>query len=73
MGIRGNVTRTNLAYAHEFRDWRVYEALGEVLIRKARRLYADDTNGLDLEEMVYAADSTTIELCLSMFLLGLAG
>lgn len=67
MGIRGNVTRTNLAYANEFRDWRVYEALGQVLIRKARRLYADDTNGLDLEEMVYAVDSTTIDLCLSMF------
>ena len=67
MGIRGNVTRTNLAYANEFRDWRVYEALGQVLIRKARRLYADDSNGLDLEEMVYAVDSTTIDLCLSMF------
>lgn len=67
MGIRGNVTRTNLAYANEFRDCRVYEALGQVLIRKARRLYADDTNGLDLEEMVYAVDSTTIDLCLSMF------
>jgi len=67
MGIRGNITRTNLAYANEYRDWRVYEALAQVLIRKARRLYADDTNGLDLSEMVYAIDSTTIDLCLSMF------
>jgi hypothetical protein len=67
MGIRGNITRTNLAYANEYRNWRVYEALGQVLIRKARRLYADDTNGLDLSEMVYAVDSTTIDLCLSMF------
>jgi len=67
MGIRGNITRTNLAYANEYRDWRVYEALAQVLIRKARRLYADDTNGLDLSEMVYAVDSTTIDLCLSMF------
>ncbi len=67
MGIRGNITRTNLAYANEFRDWRVYEALGQILIRKARKLYADDSNGLDLEEMVYAVDSTTIDLCLSMF------
>ena len=67
MGIRGNITRTNLAYANEFRDWRVYEALGQILIRKARRLYAGDSNGLDLEEMVYAVDSTTIDLCLSMF------
>ena len=67
MGIRGNITRTNLAYANEFRNWRVYEALGQILIRKARRLYANDTNGLDLAEMVYAVDSTTIDLCLSMF------
>ena len=67
MGIRGNITRTNLAYANEHRDWRVYEALGQVLIRKARRLYASDSNGLDLDEMVYAVDSTTIDLCLSMF------
>jgi hypothetical protein len=67
MGIRGNVTRTNLAYANEHRDWRVYEALGQILIRKARKLYAGDSNGLDLDEMVYAVDSTTIDLCLSMF------
>lgn len=67
MGIRGNISRTNLAYANEFWDWPVYEALGRILISKARRLYADDTNGLDLEEMVYAVDSTTIDLCLSMF------
>ncbi len=58
MGIRGNVTRTNLAYANEHRDWRVYEA---------RRLYAEDSNELDLEELVYAIDSTTIDLCLSLF------
>jgi hypothetical protein len=67
MGIRGNITRTNLAYANEFRDWRVYEALARVLIRKARGLYAEDTNGLDIEEMVYAVDASTIDLCLSMF------
>jgi hypothetical protein len=67
MGIRGNITRTNLAYANEHRDWRVYEALAQVLIRKARRLYAGDSNGLDLDEMVYAVDASTIDLCLSMF------
>jgi hypothetical protein len=67
MGIRGNVTRTNLAYANEHRDWRVYEALAPVLIRKARRLYREDSNGLDIDEMVYAIDSSTIDLCLSMF------
>jgi len=67
MGFRGNVTRTNLAYANEHRDWRVYEALGQVLIRKAQRLHTDDSDRLDLGEMVYAVDSTTIDLCLSMF------
>jgi hypothetical protein len=67
MGIRGNITRTNLAYANKHRNWRVYEALGHVLIRKARRLYAGDSNGLDLDEIVYAVDASTIDLCLSMF------
>lgn len=67
MGIRGNITRTNLAYANEHRDWKVYEALGHVLIRKARRLYADDSHNLDLDEIVYAVDASTIDLCLSMF------
>jgi hypothetical protein len=67
MGLRGNITRTNLAYANERRDWRVYEALAQVLIRKARRLYASDSDGLDLDELVYAVDSSTIDLCLSMF------
>lgn len=67
MGLRGSITRTNLAYANERRDWRVYEALAQVLIRKARRLYAGDSDGLDLDELVYAVDSSTIDLCLSMF------
>lgn len=67
MGIRGNITRTNLAYANEFRDWRVYEALGHVLIRKARQLYVNESDGLDIDEMVYAVDSSTIDLCLAIF------
>jgi len=67
MGIRGNITRTNLAYANEHRDWRVYEALAQILIRRARRLYVEDSNGLDIDEMVYAVDASTIDLCLSMF------
>lgn len=67
MGIRGNITRTNLAYANEFRDWRVYEALGQVLIRKARKLYVNESNGLDVDEIVYAVDSSTIDLCLAIF------
>ena len=67
MGLRGNITRTNLAYANEHRDWRVYEALAQVLIRKARRLYRKGSNGLDIDEMVYAVDASTIDPCLSMF------
>jgi hypothetical protein len=67
MGIRGNVTRTNLAYANELRDWRLFADLAQVLIRKARRLYAEEESGLDIDEMVYAIDSTTIDLCLTLF------
>ena len=67
MGFRGHVTRTNLAYANENRDWRVYAELAQVLIRRARRLYARDTHGLDIDEMVYALDASTIDLCLAMF------
>ncbi len=67
MGFRGNITRTNLAYANEHRDWRVYADLAQVLIRKAQRLYLDSTTGLDIDEMVYALDASTIDLCLAMF------
>jgi len=67
MGIRGNITRTNLAYANEHRDWRVYQALAQILIRKARKLYAEDSKALDIDEMVYALDASTIDLCLTMF------
>ncbi len=67
MGIRGNVTRTNIAYANENRPWQVYADLAQVLIRKARRLYHNDSTDLNLDEIVYALDSTTIDLCLSMF------
>ena len=67
MGIRGNITRTNIAYANENRNWKVYSDLAQVLIRKARKLYADDSNGLDIDEIVYALDASTIDLCLSMF------
>ncbi len=67
MGIRGNVTRTNLAYANEYRDWRIYAELAQILIRKARKLYANENTGLDIDEIVYALDASTIDLCLSMF------
>jgi hypothetical protein len=67
MGIRGKVSRSTLADANETRDWRIYSDFAQILINKARRLYADDDFGLELKETVYALDSSTIDLCLSVF------
>lgn len=67
MGLRGPVRRSTLADANEQRDWRLYADLAQYLIRKARRLYANEHLATDLEATVYAFDSTTIDLCLSLF------
>ena len=67
MGIRGNIARSTLADANENRDWRIYADFAQTLIHTARRLYANDDFGVELEETVYALDSTTIDLCLSLF------
>ena len=67
MGIRSAVSRSTLADANEGRDWRIYAEFGQRLIVQARTLYASDDLGLDLTNMVYALDSTTIDLCLSVF------
>jgi len=67
MGIRGKVSRSTLADANETRDWRIYSDFAQILINEARRLYADDDFGLELKETVYALDSSTIDLCLSVF------
>jgi hypothetical protein len=67
MGIRGKVSRSTLADANEIRDWRIYSDFAQVLIHEARRLYVDDDFGLELKETVYALDSSTIDLCLSLF------
>jgi transposase len=67
MGFRGTVARSTLADANEIRDWRIYGDFAQILIHKARTLYADTDFGLDLKETVYALDSSTIDLCLSMF------
>lgn len=67
MGFRGRVSRNNLAHANQHRDWRIYADFAQVLIAEARSLYAHDEFGLDLQETVYALDSTTIDLCLSLF------
>jgi len=67
MGIRTDVSRSTLAYANETRDWRIYADFAQVLIQVARRLYAQDDFGVELDQTVYALDSTTIDLCLSVF------
>jgi hypothetical protein len=67
MGIRGPVARSTLADANENRDWRIYADFAQVLIHTARSLYTHDEFGIDLDQTVYALDSTTIDLCLSLF------
>jgi hypothetical protein len=67
MGIRGTVSRSTLADANEQRDWRIYADFAHVLIREARHLYAGESFGVDLANTVYAFDSTTIDLCMSLF------
>jgi hypothetical protein len=67
LGLRGNVSRSALADANEERDWRIYYEFAQALIRIARQLYASEPIGVDISETVYALDSTTIDLCLSMF------
>ncbi len=67
MGLRGKVARSTLADANESHDWRIYADFAQVLIGIARPLYAHDPMGVDLEQSLYALDSTTIDLCLSLF------
>lgn len=67
MGIRGKVSRSTLAEANENRDWRIYAELAHHPIATARDLYSTDSFLADLDETVYALDSTTIDLCLSVF------
>jgi hypothetical protein len=67
MGIRSRISRSTLADANEKRDWRIYADFAQVLINIARDLYIDDDFGVELKEMVYALDSSTIDLCLSLF------
>jgi hypothetical protein len=67
LGFRGKVVRTTLADANESRDWRIFADFAQVLIRIARPLYADDPLGVDLDQSLYALDSTTIDLCLTLF------
>ena len=67
LGIRGEISRSVLADANRQRDWRIYHDLARLLIRRARALYANEPIGAELNETVYALDSTTIDLCLNLF------
>lgn len=67
MGIRGKVSRNTLAHANETRDWHIYSDFAHILFRAARTLYAKEPLGLHLKRTVYSLDSTTIDLCLSLF------
>ncbi len=67
MGIRGGVSRNTLSNANNARDWRIHAAFAQHLIHEARRLHRRDAHGLDIDSTVYALDSSTIDLCLSLF------
>jgi len=67
MGIRSKVSRNTIAHANEIRDWRIYADFAQVLIKIARELYAEEDFGLELDQTVYAFDSTILDLCLSVF------
>ncbi len=67
LGLRGGMSRNTLAHANQHRDWRLYADFAQALIRLARPLYADEDLGLELDNTVYALDSSTIDLCLSVF------
>lgn len=67
MGFRSPIKRSTLADANEGRDWHIWADLAALLIRRARKLYCNDSFGVDLANTVYALDATTIDLCLSLF------
>ena len=67
LGIRDTVSRSTLADANEARPWKIYSDFAHILIAQARKLYSKDNFGIDLDNTVYALDSTTIDLCLSVF------
>ena len=67
MGIKSTVSRNNLSHANEIRDWRIYADFAQILIHRAKALYANEQLGIDLKSTAYALDSTTIDLCMSLF------
>jgi len=67
MGIRSKVSRNTLAHANKVRDWRIYADFAQILIRQARQLYAEESFAAELDQSMYALDTTIIDLCLSLF------
>lgn len=67
MGFRGRVSRNTLSHANGARDWRIFADFAQVLIEEARVLYAKEALSAELEQTAYALDSTTLDLCLSLF------
>jgi hypothetical protein len=67
LGFHGSIARSSLADANESRDWRIYADFAQALIHIARPMYVSEPLGIDLDATVYAPDSTTIDLCLSVF------
>lgn len=66
-GIKGNISRSTLAYANNKRNWKLYHDFAQVLIKEAKKLYIDEPFGVELDETVYALDASIITLCLSIF------
>jgi hypothetical protein len=67
IGIHSSISHSNMAHANQTRDWRIYADFAQILIQRAKQLYMGEDLGLDLDSTVYALDSTTIDLCLSLF------
>jgi hypothetical protein len=67
MGIRSNVSRSNLSNANNVRDWRIFADFAQILIGREKQLYASQPLDIDLDATVYSLDSTTIDLCLTIF------
>ena len=67
IGIRSNISRNNIAHANETRDWHIYADFAQILVNRAKALYANEQLGADLKSTVYALDSTIIDLCMSLF------
>jgi hypothetical protein len=67
LGFRGNITRTNLAYANKHRDWRLFQGIAQLLMRRAADLYRDDSAGVNVSGLIFALDSSMISLALNLF------